>query len=144
MRGISSVFLVLFVFAFSNFAQTTNDSVKLSVLRVSAPVYPALAIHFGLEEKIVVSLKVDSTGTITSSTFDRGDKNFKTVIEDSLKEWKFNVSKEVERSAEVVFIFTLLPHESKTYLSSIFSFPGTVQIFAKRGRILDSSDIRPQ
>src|SRR4051812_40698430 len=114
--------LTLFVLIFTGV--TESSAIKKqefpAILQMVTPIYPNLAIHLGLEEKILASVKIDDKGKITSVNFDRGDKNFHTVIEDALKQWKFVESSKKEREANINFIFTLLPNESNSSISSVF------------------------
>jgi hypothetical protein len=140
---MKKIFLItLFVLLFTGVSKSSVIKKQKfpAILQMVTPVYPNLAIHLGLEEKILASIKIDDKGNITKVIFNRGDKNFHTVIEDALKRWKFEESSKKERKATINFIFTLLPNDSNSYVSSVFKSPNIIEIFARRIKVLDSTD----
>ncbi|HEY8563603.1 MAG TPA: hypothetical protein VIL74_24705 [Pyrinomonadaceae bacterium] len=138
---MKSIFLVviLSLFVISNSAQEKQESVPV-VQQISIPMYPVLAIHLGLQEGIKVSLKINREGKVVSTSFNRGDKNFHTVIKEALQQWSFEESSENERNVDFTFIFTLVPADSKSFITSVIKLPNTIEVFAKRVKIINTID----
>jgi hypothetical protein len=110
------------------------------ILQVAAPIYPNLAIQLDLEQQFTANFSIDRGGKVYSVHFDRGDKNFQTVVRDALISWRFVRSKKKVRTASVMFIFKLLPSDSKAYVSTIIKSGNTVEVYARKPKILDVND----
>lgn len=134
------IFISLMFITVVTHAQSKKQEDLPIALEMAAPIYPVPAIHLRLEEKIIAKVKIDSDGKIFSVNFDRGAQVFHTVIEDALKQWKFEESPKKEREANINFIFTLLSDDLNSYVSSVFKSPNTIEIFARRIKVLDSTD----
>jgi hypothetical protein len=141
MKRILTVVLFVLFSTGVVFSQSKKEQeISPVILQVSAPIYPIPAIHLGLEESIRAEVKIDTEGKIISINFDRGAKVFRIVVEDALKNFKFEKSLEKERHININFIFTLLPYDSNSYVSSVYRSQNTIEIFAKRVKVLDSTD----
>lgn len=136
------IMMLLLLFSVSIVFPQSKKEEKASpdILQIAIPIYPMPAIHLGLEETIRAELKINNNGVVTSATFDRGAKMFRVVIDDALKRFRFETSVEKERYFDINFIFSLLPYESKGYVTSIFKSPNNIEVFAKRIKILQSVD----
>lgn len=108
------------------------------VRKVVVPSYPPLAIHLGIEERIIASVSIDRKGKVSSVTFDRGDRNFHKILEEALSGWAFEKSSRAKRKAKIEFIFRLVPYDSVDVTGVILHVPLTVEILAKRVKAVDS------
>lgn len=108
----SLVLAVLFLFTtISAFAQTATDSAeKPAVLKAVAPrVYPAIALAARAEGKVIVEVKINAAGQVTSARGIEGHKLLQAISEIAAKRWQFvgdEFSK--ERIAKLVFVFHIV------------------------------------
>jgi len=112
----------------------------LAPIQVAAPMYPSIAIHARLEQRITATIEMDSSGKIIDSEFDSGAKVFHNVIKQALQRTTFATSGERRRNASLVYAFTLLPSDSKGYITSVFTAPNTVTVYAKQVVVIDAND----
>jgi hypothetical protein len=135
-ENVLKIFLlaVAFIVPTSGFANDAAPDFRKAVV----PSYPVLAIHLGLEEQITANVLIDRKGRVISVEFNRGDRNFHTIIENALNGWVFQRSSKTRRKAKIRFVFRLVPSDSLFAPSTISRFPLTVEIIAKRIKAVDS------
>lgn len=135
MRKSFFIILATFLLSFSAFSQEKDAP---QIVRMALPSYPTPAIVLGVEEVITVKLQIDKSGKVISIKSDARRPFFHTVIKEALTEWEFEKADQERRDIIVQIAFKLLPYESKSNITSSFKLPDTIEIFAKKAKIIDT------
>ncbi|QQS33232.1 MAG: hypothetical protein IPM50_01225 [Acidobacteriota bacterium] len=107
------------------------------IVRMALPSYPTPAIILGVEEVIEVTLQIEKSGKVISIESNAKRPFFHTVIKEAFNEWEFEESDQERRDLIIRIAFRLLPYESKSSITSSFKLPDTIEIFAKKVKIID-------
>lgn len=79
-----------------------------SVRTAVAPHYPAIPVLARVSGEVLVVVKVDAHGDVTSASTKSGPPLLLTAAESAAREWKFDPSTDGEREAQLSFRFVLL------------------------------------
>jgi len=79
-----------------------------SVRTAVAPHYPAIPVLARVSGEVLVLVRVDAQGDVTSASTNSGPPMLLTAAESAAKQWKFDPSTDGEREIELSFKFVLL------------------------------------
>jgi hypothetical protein len=135
MKKLLFLVLTTFLLSFSVFSQEKDMP---QIVRMALPSYPTPAIVLNVEETIEVRVQIDKNGKILSVESNAKRPYFHTVIKEALAEWEFEEANEERRDVVIKIAFKLLPYDSRSNITSSFKLPDTIEIFAKRAKIIDT------
>lgn len=114
------------------------------VIQAVAPGYPQLAVAAGAEAKVVVEVKINQQGEVTSVRTIEGFGVFSHATEASARHWLFApANKNIdERTRRLTFVFQLLPADTLSEkVATLFKTPYYVEIRAVRPRVVNDPTI---
>jgi hypothetical protein len=131
-------FLVVLFSFLLNVSIFSQESEMPQIVLMALPSYPTPAIVLGIEESIEVRLQIDGSGKVISVMSNAKRPFFQTVIKEAMAEWEFEEADEKCREVVIKIAFKLLPYDSKSNITSRFKSKDTIEIFAKRAKIIDT------
>ncbi len=125
---------ILALFSISVLAQVD----KPKVLKYFAPKYPAAAQAVRASGTIIVEVKIDRDGKVTSAVAQTGHPLMRKVCENAAKEWMFsNDPNKEEREVKITFLLRIGDKNKKDKVK--FKKPYALELIGARVRILDTS-----
>ncbi len=83
-----------------------GPNIEDKAVKKVSPLYPPLARRKRVQGKVIISLQVNSDGTVSTATFVEGNALFKPASLDAAKQWVFNKSS-TGMEGHIVFRFQL-------------------------------------
>ena len=131
LQTISFVAALLVFGSIAVFAQENNTK----VLKYIAPKYPITAQLVRASGTVIVGVKIDKSGKVSSSVAESGHQLLRKVSENDAKDWLFSADSTIgEREAKITFSFRLGDRNKKDKLK--FKKPYTLEVVVARSRII--------
>jgi TonB family protein len=105
-----SVVLVLGYGLIETLADARTSDESPTVIKAAAPPYPPVALAARIEGKVVVEVKINAAGEVTSETAIEGHVLLRMVAEKTASRWRFVTASEGtrDRFARLIFVFRLV------------------------------------
>src|SRR5712691_7149974 len=113
LRVVMLILLVLAVQATR--AQEVNQSVSTtpSVTAAVAPNFPLIALHSHTSGEVVIEVKINSDGSVTSAEAVSGNQVLVGSSRQIARRWKFAPTKDKNiRTARLTFVYRLVPRDT--------------------------------
>ena len=109
-------------------AAQVQESTPMKVEAATAPIYPQLAILSATGGDVVVQVKINAEGDVTSAKVVDGHKLLREASLNAARQWRFS-SGEAGREAQLTFSFRVMPkNTSQIELTPIFKPPYRVEV----------------
>jgi TonB family protein len=93
---------------------SAKEKIKVVKYEVPNPKYPAVAQATMTSSEVIVLVKIDKDGKVTSSKVESGHQFFSKLSEETAQKWIFSKSDESdEREIKITFAFTIRNNNSK-------------------------------
>ena len=132
-RSLGATFLLLLVTIspLTVISAQVKTSDEPEVVAAVAPVFPAIAAAAKAKGDVVVEVKVNSTGVVTSSTAVAGHPLLRAVCQIASRRWRFvpSTAASKERSVRLTFSFLILEKDApEIETTPVFMPPYRVEV----------------
>ncbi|HEX8566085.1 MAG TPA: energy transducer TonB [Pyrinomonadaceae bacterium] len=126
-------FAVLFAFTFIAKAQTQNvsNNEQPKVVAALAPVYPAVARAVGASGDIIIEVKINSQGKVTSANAISGHPLLRDVSSIASKRWKFENVEDNKSERKTQLTFSYKVARKKEGIGVYFNPPYRIEIISE-------------
>jgi hypothetical protein len=131
------------IVAFPNWLQSSEGPV---VVKAFVPVYPVIALGTKATGTVVVEVRINAHGTVTSARAIAGHKLLHAVSEVTAKRWVFaeDSNSNSERMAHLKFDFKIMPDKTPSAeLQPIFMPPYGVEVRSEIPKLILTPSIDP-
>jgi TonB family protein len=121
--------------------QAQSENQPAVVKAVPAP-YPAIAMAANVSGSVIVEVKINAKGEVTSADAIEGHKPLQKAAEYAAKRWIFSPTdeKNKKRSVRLTFSFILIPkYSSSADLMPVFMPPYKVEVIDSLARIVQTT-----
>ena len=106
-----------------------NIKEPLSVIKAVAPVFPRTAIATSSSGKVIVEIRVNGTGVVTSAKAVEGHPLLLRSSENAAKKWQFKQTEIAETLLCLTFVYTVVPKDAlPEEIVAVFSLPYQIEV----------------
>jgi TonB family protein len=138
MKFIALIVTLILILQISS-ASTALTNDQPTVVTAVAPVFPPIAQAANVGGDVLVEVKINSDGAVTSAKAISNYKLLRAAAEDAAKRWRFNPSAEKsdEHTATLTFTFQVMPRCSPSNeLTSIFYPPYKIEARVEKPTVI--------
>lgn len=140
---LNPLVLLLFSFILSLNVSAQSGADGPEVVQAYSAIYPDVAAAVRASGGVVVEVKIDSRGMVTSTRILEGIPLLGSAAEKSARRWVFAPeAKQKERTARLTFIFKIMPYDTPAdELVTIFKPPYQIEVRRALPKLVDSPNV---
>lgn len=115
------------------FQSTRTHTEQPELILAVAPIFPPVAVASNTSGRVVIEVKVDAEGTVSTAQIIDGDTLFRQgkIFEETARRWRFAAAKDRAglRTAHLTFVFRIMSKNTPSAeLTSVFMPPYQVEV----------------